>query len=67
MSDRCTRNYPTQDSISPQEGSEAEVVLPLKICPKPCISLASIPANPILSTQEGFGRDKDLKTLLKSL
>ena len=67
MLSHCTCNHPTQDNTPPQEGSEVEVVLSPKFCPKSCKSLASIPANPIPPTQEDFGRDKDLKTLLKSL
>ena len=63
----CTRNHPTQDGIPPQERSKPEVILPPKIGPEPCISLVSIPANPIPPTQEDFGMDKDQKTLLKSL
>ena len=67
MLGRRTRNHPTPDSIPPQEGSETKVVPPPKFCPEPCIGLVSIPANPVPLTQEDFGRDKDLKTLLKSL
>ena len=67
MLGHCTHNHPIQDGIAPQEGSKAEVVLPPKICTKPCISLANIPANPIPLAQEDFGREKDLKNLLKSL
>ena len=62
-----THNYPTQDGIPPQEGSKVEVFLPPKIRPEPCISLINIPANLVPLTQEDFGRDKDLKTLLKVL
>ena len=67
MSSRRTHNHPTQDGIPPQQRSEAEVILPPKTGLKPCISLISIPSNPIPSTQEEFGRDKDLETLLKLL
>ena len=63
----CTRNHPTQDGIPPQEGSKSEIIPPPKICLDTCINLVSIPANPVPPTQEDFGRDKDLKTLLKSL
>ena len=65
MLGHCTRKHPTPDSIPPQEGSEAKVVPSPKIFPKPC--LVSIPANLVPSIQEDFGREKDLKTLLKSL
>ena len=65
--DRRTRNHPTLDNIPPQERSKAKVVPPPKFFLEPCIDLVSIPANSIPLTQEDFGRDKDLKTLLKSL
>ena len=62
-----TRNHLAPDNIPPQEGLETKVIPPPKFCPEPCIGLVSILANPIPLTQEDFGRDKDLKTLLKSL
>ena len=67
MSGHRTRNHLTLENISPQKGLEEKVVPPPKFCPKPCISLVNIPTNPIPLAQEEFGRDKDLKTLLKSL
>ena len=55
MLGRCTRNHLTQDGIPPQERPEAKVIPSPKIGPKPCISLISIPANPVPPTQEDFG------------
>ena len=67
MSGQRTRNQPTGDNDLPPKEPEAKVVLPPNPCPKTCKGLVSIPVNPIPLTQEDFGRDKDLKTLLKSL
>ena len=67
MSGRRSRNNPTQGGTPPQEGIEAKVVPPPILCPKPHIGFVSIPIFPAPPTQEDFGRDKDLKTILKSL
>ena len=67
MSGWRARNQPTRDGIPPSEGTEAKVVTPPNPCPKACKGLVNIPTNPIPLIQEDFGRDKDLKNLLKSL
>ena len=67
MSGRRTRNQSTQDDIPPLEGPEAKVIPPPKPQPEIRKGLVGIPTNPIPLNQEDFGRDKDLKNLLKSL
>ena len=62
-----TQNNPTLGSTPPQEGVEAKVVPPPILHLGPCIGSISIPTFSTPPTQEDFGRDKDLKTLLKSL
>ena len=60
-------NQPTQDGILPLKGPKSKVVSPPNPRPETRKGLVSILANPIPLTQEDSGRDKDLKTLLKSL
>ena len=67
MSGRRTRKQPTQVSTPSSEEPEAKVVPPLDPRLETCDNLVNIPTNPIPQIPEGFGRDKDLKTLLKSL
>ena len=67
MPGRCTCNNPAQDGTPLQEGSRAKVIPPPNICLEPHIGFASVPIILVPPTQEYFGRDKDLKTLIKSL
>ena len=67
MSGQHTQNNPTQGGTPPQKGIEDEVFPPPILHLGPCVGSVSIPLFPTPPTREDFGRDKGLKTLLKSL
>ena len=62
-----TQSKPIQSGTPLQEVTEVEAILPPRTCLDPHLGSANGPIIPTPPTQEDFGRDKDHKTLLKSL